>query len=108
MLMSIPYVPPVLYKDEEEEFHCGQACLDSVRCQCSLCRSEKFFFFHNNVMCHRCCSKCMARCIGCPAATVMSADDVVAAVLGLTAGPNYKSELKQLNFNSHKCQLNCL
>ena len=33
----------------------------------------------------------MARCIGCPAAVEMSADDVVAAVLGLTTGPNYKS-----------------
>ena len=52
----------------------------------------KSSFFHNNDdMCHRCCSKCMARCTACPAATEMSADDVVAAVLGLTAGPNYKS-----------------
>ena len=54
--------------------------------------------FSITMMCHRCCSKCMVRCTGCPAATEMSADDVVAAVLGLTAGPNYKSELKQLNF----------
>ena len=39
-------------------------------------------------------SKCMARCTGCPSATSLSADDVVAAVLGLTAGPNYKSVSK--------------
>ena len=36
----------------------------------------------------------MARCTGCPSATSLSADDVVAAVLGLTAGPNYKSVSK--------------
>ena len=62
---------------------------------CARCVGLKSSFFHNNDdMCHRCCSKCMARCTGCPSATSLSADDVVAAVLGLTAGPNYKSVSK--------------
>ena len=37
---------------------------------------------------HRCCSLCMALCLGCPAGR-MEADEVVAAVLGL-GGPSYK------------------
>ena len=48
-------------------------------------------FSHQNYTCQRCCSKCMSKCIGCPVVVEMSADDVVAAVLGLTTGPNYKS-----------------
>ena len=36
----------------------------------------------------RCCSLCMALCLGCPAGR-MEADEVVAAILGL-GGPSYK------------------
>ena len=41
----------VVYQEDEEEFHCGQACLDSGRCVCSLCRSEKFFFSITLMIC---------------------------------------------------------
>ena len=35
----------------------------------------------------------MSKCIGCPAAKDLTPDEVVATILGLTMGPNYRSEL---------------
>ena len=35
----------------------------------------------------------MSKCIGCPAAKDLTPDEAVATILGLTMGPNYRSEL---------------
>ena len=43
----------------------------------------------------------MAKCIGCPAGKEMDADNVVANVLGLATGPNYKSDSELFHFYSH-------
>ena len=51
----------------------------------------------------------MAKCIGCPAGKGMDADNVVATVLGLATGPNYKSDSERFHFYSHipfACSLN--
>ena len=45
-----------------------------------------------------CCSKCMARCILCPLAKLMSGDEVLAAILGL-GGRNYQSVYCSYNFS---------
>ena len=42
----------------------------------------------------------MAKCIGCPAAKQMDADNVVANVLGLATGSNYRSESEPFHFYS--------
>ena len=86
-------IPLVLYEDAEEVVECGQGCKEAGHCLCSLCWSAKEFKIESEHFKLRCCSKCMSKCIGCPAAKDLTPDEVVATILGLTMGPNYRSEL---------------
>ena len=43
----------------------------------------------------------MATCIGCPAGKQMDADEVIATILGLVTGPNYRLDPKLLQLYSH-------
>ena len=43
----------------------------------------------------------MAKCIGCPAGEQMDAEEVIATILGLVTGPNYRLDPKLLQLYSH-------
>ena len=96
------FILPVLYKTEELDTECSEACSAAGFCQCSLCRLyQKMFSVQPSLLflltknikdfngsLSRCCSRCQTNCTSCPLGK-MGADETLAAILGL-GGPSYK------------------